>query len=74
MNAVADEGGLFIPTCHPYISGRPSRAVALEKLIRAIQDRGDVWIATCQEVCEHTKALNLVPVVHEPPMLLDGRE
>jgi peptidoglycan-N-acetylglucosamine deacetylase len=67
MMAVADEGGLFIPTCHPYISGRPSRAAAVERLIRAIQERGDVWIATCEEVCEYVENLDLEPVLHEPP-------
>ena len=69
MNAVADEGGLFIPTCHPYISGRPSRAAALDRLIRSIQERSDVWIATCAEVCAHVEGLNLKPVVHDPPVL-----
>lgn len=41
---------------HPQISGGPGRIVMLEKLIRHILDKGDVWIATCQQIAEHWRA------------------
>ena len=35
LDALVDDGGLFVLTNHPFVSGRPSRAAALEALDRA---------------------------------------
>jgi hypothetical protein len=71
LEAIAAEGGLFMLTMHPFVSGRASRAAALEKLVRRAREIG-VWIATGAEVAAHVESIDLAPVVHRPPVLPDG--
>ena len=69
----ADVGGLYcMPTVHPFISGRASRAAALERLIRHAQDIGGIWVATGGEVAAHVEGLDLAPVVNLPPVVPPG--
>jgi peptidoglycan/xylan/chitin deacetylase (PgdA/CDA1 family) len=51
-----EEGTLFLLTMHPHYIGHRSRIVILEELIRHIQDSGDVWFATHEEVAEYVRA------------------
>lgn len=48
-----EEGGLFTLMMHPQVIGRPSRVRMLERLIRHILAKGDVWVARPLEVAEH---------------------
>ncbi len=64
-DAVADEGGLWILTNHPFLSGRPGRAAALETVIDHVLARGDVWVAPLGRIAEHAAALDLAPVALE---------
>ncbi len=66
FDALTEEGGCFVPTCHPFLSGRPSRAKALELLIEHVRQTPDVWIATAAEVADHVDSLDLPPIRHEP--------
>lgn len=45
-------GGLLVLTLHPFLSGRPSRAVAVEKFINYAQEHPDVEFATCDQVAQ----------------------
>jgi len=47
------EGGCFVLTNHPFISGRPSKAVALERLIEDVRSLDGIWIATLGEIAAH---------------------
>jgi peptidoglycan-N-acetylglucosamine deacetylase len=69
LDALVDEGGLFMLTNHPFVSGRASRARALEGLIEHAQATDGVWVATAAEIAEWTAGLPLEPVVHQPPLL-----
>ena len=69
LEALVDEGGLFMLTNHPFVSGRASRAAALSTLIARAQEIDGLWIATAQEIAAHTATLNLAPVVHRRPEL-----
>jgi peptidoglycan/xylan/chitin deacetylase (PgdA/CDA1 family) len=69
LEALAADGGLFNLTNHPFVSGRASRAVALEQLIERAQAIDGLWIATCDEIATWTESLELPPVVHERPVL-----
>jgi peptidoglycan/xylan/chitin deacetylase (PgdA/CDA1 family) len=69
LEALVDEGGLFMLTNHPFVSGRASRAVALERLIERAQAIDGLWIATGDEIATHTASLGLEPVVHRRPIL-----
>lgn len=69
LEALVDEGGLFMLTNHPFVSGRASRAVALEQLIARAREIDGLWIATCDQVATHVATLGLEPVVHRRPVL-----
>ena len=51
-----EEGGLFLLTLHPHISGHRSRIVMVEELIRHMRSFTDVWFATHRQVAEYVKA------------------
>jgi peptidoglycan-N-acetylglucosamine deacetylase len=49
------EGGMFLLTMHPHISGHRSRIVALEQLITHIKSKPSVWFATHRQAAEYVK-------------------
>ena len=51
-----DEGGMFLLTMHPHISGHGSRMVALELLVEHIKKRPGVWFGTHRAAAEWVKA------------------
>ena len=69
LEALVEEGGLFMLTNHPFVSGRASRAAALEQLIERVRAIDGLWIATADEIARHVESLGLEPVVHRPPPL-----
>jgi peptidoglycan/xylan/chitin deacetylase (PgdA/CDA1 family) len=69
LDALAAEGGLFVLTNHPFVSGRASRAAALESLIVHAQGIDGLWIATAGEIAAHAATLDLPAVVPVPPRL-----
>ena len=69
LDALTAEGGLFMLTNHPFVSGRASRAAALEQLIARARSIDGLWLATCAEVAAHVETLDLPAVVHRPPDL-----
>jgi hypothetical protein len=70
LGALTAEGGLFVLTNHPFVSGRPSRAAELETLIRRAQATTGLWVATCDEVARWVETLPLLrPVADERPSL-----
>ena len=50
------EGGLFLLTMHPHVTGYRSRLFILEELIRHIKARGDCWFATHADVARYCAA------------------
>ena len=69
LEALVEDGGLFMLTNHPFVSGRASRAAALERLIERAQAIDGLWIATAAEIAAHVATLGLEPVVHRRPEL-----
>jgi peptidoglycan-N-acetylglucosamine deacetylase len=67
LDALVEDGGLFMLTNHPFLSGRASRAAALERLIEHAQSIDGLWIATCGEIAEWVDGLALEPVFHSRP-------
>lgn len=49
------EGGLFLLTMHPHVSGYRSRIFVLEELIRHIQGHEGVWFATHADIARFAK-------------------
>lgn len=54
-------GGCFVLTNHPFLSGRPSRAAALEELVEHAVSCSDVWMAPLREIATHVRGLGLTP-------------
>ncbi|MGO4382772.1 polysaccharide deacetylase family protein [Specibacter sp. RAF43] len=48
------QGSCFVLTNHPFISGRPSKAVALEQLIERVRSLDGMWVTTLEEIARHT--------------------
>ncbi len=71
LEALVEDGGLFMLTNHPFISGRASRAVALEQLIERARAIDGLWIATAEEIARHVETLGLEPIVHRQPVVPD---
>ncbi|WP_331763766.1 polysaccharide deacetylase [Streptomyces anthocyanicus] len=62
LDAMRQYGCLFNLTNHPFLSGRPSRAVALRKLIEHAQNRGDVRFVRCSDVALSAQADAALPL------------
>jgi peptidoglycan/xylan/chitin deacetylase (PgdA/CDA1 family) len=53
FEAVHEEGLYYMLVMHPQIMGVPSRAKMLDKLIKLMKSKGDVWFATPCEIAEY---------------------
>jgi peptidoglycan/xylan/chitin deacetylase (PgdA/CDA1 family) len=69
LDAIVDVGGLFNLTMHPFVSGRPARAAALERLIERAAAIDGLWLAAGDEIAAWVEGLDLPAVHHEPPPL-----
>ena len=69
LDAIVEVGGLFALTMHPFISGRPARAEALERLIERAAAIDGLWLATGEDLAAWVETLDLPPVLHEEPVV-----
>ncbi|GCD96896.1 polysaccharide deacetylase family protein [Embleya hyalina] len=68
LDAMAQFGCLFNLTNHPFLTGRPSRAIVLRKLIEHAQERGDVRFMRCGDLARQAAAdETLATRPHIPP-------
>jgi peptidoglycan-N-acetylglucosamine deacetylase len=67
FDAIRAESGCFVLTNHPFLSGRPSRAQALDGLIEYVCAQDDVWVASLGEIADHVRGLGLTPRSIERP-------
>ena len=65
--AMHRENGCFVLTCHPFISGRASRAQLIEDLVRFMRRQTGVWFTTCAEVARWHAETH--PAANRPPAL-----
>ncbi|MCW2691127.1 MAG: putative xylanase/chitin deacetylase [Mycobacterium sp.] len=61
FDAMRADAGCFVLTNHPFLSGRPSRAQALDDLIEYVRSHDDVWVASMGEIAAHVRSLGLSP-------------
>jgi peptidoglycan/xylan/chitin deacetylase (PgdA/CDA1 family) len=76
LEAMHAIGAVFVLTCHPFLSGRPARARALELLLERMAGLPGLWVTTMGEVPRHVAGLGLTPLTCEqpvPPTRLPGR-
>ena len=69
LRATTDEGGCFVLTAHPFVTGRPSRARALADVIASAVADPNVWVATMAQIAEHTRTQDLRVRSVTPPLL-----
>lgn len=68
-DAMTAEGGCWVLTNHPFLSGRPARARALEALMEHVVADPSSWVASLGEIAAHVRGLGLTPRTIEPPRL-----
>ena len=61
FEALRKEGGCFVLTSHPFLSGRPGRAAALEEFVEYVASLPDVWLAPMSDIARHVRGLSLQP-------------
>jgi peptidoglycan/xylan/chitin deacetylase (PgdA/CDA1 family) len=49
------EGGLYLLTMHPHLTGHRSRTAMLERLITYMKAKPGVWFATHEQIANHVK-------------------
>jgi peptidoglycan/xylan/chitin deacetylase (PgdA/CDA1 family) len=69
LEAMHRLGAAFVLCCHPFLSGRPSRAEALDRLIERMKSLDGLWITTIGEVARHAASLNLTPRTCPQPII-----
>jgi len=50
-----EEGGLYLLTMHPHMTGHRSRVALLERLMLYMKKKGGVWFATHEQIANHVK-------------------
>ena len=57
FDAAWEFGGLWISVWHPALSGRLARFKAALELLDYMRDKGGVWFARLDQICEHVQQL-----------------
>ena len=55
--AMYEHGGIWVNCFHPFCSGQVARLMMVAEMIAKMQAKGDVWIATGEEVATYVKGL-----------------
>jgi peptidoglycan/xylan/chitin deacetylase (PgdA/CDA1 family) len=56
------QGGCWVLTNHPFLSGRPSRLAALEQLVEEVAGLDGMWVTTLADIAEHAE--RVCPTTH----------
>ena len=72
LDAYYKIGAAYTLTCHPFLSGRPGRARALEQLIERMAELPGLWVTSLGEVARHVASLDLTPRPCPQPVLPDA--
>lgn len=51
------EGGCFVLTTHPFLSGRPAKADVLERLLELLRSLDGMWVASLAEIAAHARSV-----------------
>lgn len=58
------QGGCWVLTNHPFLSGRPGRLAALEELVERVKALDGMWVTTLDEIAAHAESADLPPHLH----------
>ena len=56
FDAAHEYGALLITVWHPFLSGRLARLHAIVEFVEYMRNRGNVWFACLDEVCDHVQS------------------
>ncbi len=65
-------GGAFNLVNHPFVSGRASRAYAMEQMLERLLADDRIWFTTLSEMAAHVESLGLPPRAHAPYLVDRG--
>jgi len=71
LAAIHEDGSCFTLTNHPFLSGRPARVRALDRLVAQMQELPGLWVASAGEIASHVRSLGLKPRVFPQPVMDD---
>ncbi len=71
LTAIHEDGSCFTLTNHPFLSGRPARVRALDRLVARMQELPGLWVTTAAEIAAHVRSLELEPRVFPQPVVND---
>jgi peptidoglycan/xylan/chitin deacetylase (PgdA/CDA1 family) len=71
LDAMRRDGGLFVLTCHPFLSGRPHRVEVLRRLIEHALAAGDVEFLSGREAARRARADDGLPRRRVEPVVVD---
>lgn len=57
FEAAYRHGGLWVPVVHPFATGRLARWEVVDRFLREVQARGDVWFAPMEDIAAHMVAV-----------------
>lgn len=57
FDAMWEHNGFWVNCFHPFCSGQVARLMMVKKMIEQMQERGNVWITTGEEVAAHVSGL-----------------
>ena len=63
FDGLFQRGGLFNMTMHPFLAGRPSGLIVLERLIRHIRGYPRVWWAKLSEIADYCHRDDVAPTL-----------
>lgn len=55
--AMWEHGGIWVNCFHPFCSGQVARLMMVKEMMEKMQEKGDVWFATGEEVTAHVRKL-----------------
>lgn len=61
LDGIRERGGCWVLTNHPFLSGRPGRARALEALLEQVVSMPEVWVAALDDIAKHVETLPFTP-------------
>jgi len=71
LDAMRRYGGIFVLTCHPFLSGRPHRVEVLRRLIEHARAAGDVEFVSGREAARRARADDGLPRRRLEPVVVD---
>lgn len=69
FHGLREAQGCWVLTNHPFLTGRPGRAKSLDLVMEEVTTTPGVWVASLEQIAQHTRSLHLEPrTIKKPPL------